>query len=224
MRRKSFTILIVCVTALMLLALAACDTFAWLVREVEEEREVTFGNFRVGINVRFDGNPGFVLPNDAPLEVYFLPGHATLPYWGDLRVDITFQGIGEAYLRVKILELWTETVPDIHGVDPPTEYILRAPIGNYAFGSNLWIDNRRVNPLHENDMFVYYHNPASAHDDSFMLSNANAQTVRTIPLITNVTTFAIERPGVRLRLRFRAEAVQRNRYREVWGISGMPAP
>ena len=209
--------------ALTVFALAACDTYAWLIREREDEHGTVFGDFRVTVNTWFDDGTSTPRPPVIDGDAVHVSLDRTAPdYWRNLRTDIIFEGTGEAYLRVMIFEIWTETVTDAQGND--NEFLLRAPfVSYYGLRNSYWLDNRRENPQFANDMFVYYFNPASAHDDPFMLSNPPDNPRRVLRLITGVPEFAtVERPNVSLRIRIRAEAVQRNRYREVWGIGSMP--
>ena len=227
MKKRNFKIVIICITCVIFFMLSACGTYAWLVREEEEEREVGFGNFRVLIDVWFcDGSqiPLRPLPNET-IDVSF--NSEDVNYWGNLRTNIIVEGTGEIYLRVMILELLTETVTDVHDVTSVNP--LRSPITLYhgLRDNGYWLDNRRENSNNQNDMFVYFfdHDKHSlGYDDPFLISNEYPQTSRTIELITGVPTFIVERPEVSLSIKFLAQAVQRNRFREVWRMDRLPLP
>jgi len=234
--RKVSLIAVVCLIFVIAFAAVACGTYAWLTRQDDYNVQTPFGNFRAWTEISFDG-VDFEVPEEGDLLLGLRTSDTN--YWGDLRVNIVVEGLGEIYLRVMVLEIWTETIT-VGGTE--TEFILRAPITNFDFGYDagsgydFWLDNRRVNPENNNDLFVYYFNherysdgPNDLINDPFMISLEPVQGSddpprREIPLITYVPTFEVERLDIQLRMRIRVEAVQRNRFREVWGMHELPPP
>jgi|GEM_PF-6738432 len=236
LNKKIPLIITACMLSIVLFAAVACGTYAWLIRDNDYTIETPFGNFRVWAVYHFcdddvscpcdDEETLWELVPQSGVAVSFVPSANN--YFGNLRVNIIVEGLGEIYLRIMPLESWTRIVDDV-------EFVERGMITAFTFADDLWLDNRQDNPENLNDLFVYYFNSYYYNNgvligDPHMISNDYAEgatsSPRTvIPFIRNVPQLNLEEQAdLNLRLRFRAEAVQRNRFREVWGIEDMPWP
>ena len=182
------------------------------------------------------------------VPVSFRPGDSN--YIGNMKYVVRYQGISPAYLRVRVLEQWTDTstneimsasylnysLSDIVGaVDPGTGAVEYPAAGSGKEGDPLaemgqWIDNRSV------DYCYYYSVPVQpkaieVEKTADVVTGIKGGTVE-LTLIdqtaeginTDQMIEGIDPESTQLMLLFEVEAVQPNRYREFFGIDALPSP
>lgn len=224
--------------ALLAVALSGCATKAWYIKETEGEVTIDFGNMEVASRVYFDGVPSNHAVNDPDMYGFYTakgtPSETSEPnYLANLRIDIYFKGISSNYLRVYLAESWV--MQDSEG-----EIILRSIFTKYLCENSLWIDNRQGTAATSNDGYYYYNNLLSARDDPYEICyrpdesgggdgldyNLKAGWI-TMPLITGADSAWLagnyQQAGTYLKIKVLAEAVQINRYKQIWGIDALPS-
>lgn len=210
-----------CALIVLLTALSFPVAFGWFYKSTDIEAEIETANFKADISVWFDYN-GTMHPQTAGaaplgLNIYDLNN---INYVDNLRSKITFSGVGQAYCRVVIAQMWTSEV--IVGYDedgnPEKEKESVAALPLDMDVGDSWI----TYPVGTPSRYMYYYNPnAGAGVDPYLLDTDNLE----IDLIKAVT-FGVSDPPQNLDLHIRivVSPVQKNRYKEIWGIDSLPTP
>lgn len=230
--------------AVCLLLLLSFVTFSWLQRTIGFQNQAVISDFGVEGLVYFEAAD--TADNTMPLAElikktpYAAAGETMIPvnlvdknaanYIGNLRFVVKYTGTSPAYIRMQMLEQWTESDVFIESLIPPYnvpadndgiflysgERQLLFPsyksAGEQPQSGTGWYDNRQRD-------FCYYYNapvyPYEAGGTVYMLllnglSDENVQSLGNI------------REGVTMRLMLKLQAVQPNRYREFFGIDKLP--
>ena len=152
-------------------------------------------------------------------------------YIGNLRVAVKVNSVSPVYIRVRILESWSEDDEFIpSGFTPYTigtsEDILFAE-GDKIVASKLvktlsgeWFDNRTQ------DFCFYYTVPVYPESADLSAPLENDIWMLLINGISDENLLKINnaRPGVDLSMLISVDVVQPNRYREFWKIDALPFP
>lgn len=209
--------------AIVALVIAVVSTVAWFVLEggITSVLDFTISNFaKPTADVYFlqgdlsTVNADIYQNSDGTITVDFENSSAN-NYIEKLRVDVNYTGKGEAYIRVKMLHQFIKTeVTDEVSYDFNAElpYTIDTLYTNSDYGNKAkWYDNRK------NDLSFYY---ATA------VYTQNNNTSAKIPLITGFNAGGLEPSllGSTLKIAIEVEAVQINRYPQLWGINKLPWP
>lgn len=244
MHSKKLIIAAICL--LMAVAVLASGTLAWLSKSQTADTAYTsLSDFEVSGTLSFkDGTAYSGSTILAPVS--FRDGDEN--YIGDMKYVITYTGSSPAYIRVRILEQWTDSatneilaagflnyklangglpaVPKPSESAPPTQ----TPIPAAGSGANKdalaetgeWVDNRK------NDYCYYYSVPvqpkmlANTGTDSAVLIGDGKVELTLIHQAGDAALVNGVDAGAQMGLVIEVEAVQPNRYREFWGISALP--
>ncbi len=124
-------------------------------------------------------------------------------YIGNLRANVNFSGSGIAFMRVKMLAEWSSGA-SVMQADTALPFVIDddADTGN----TNKWYDNR------ENDYCVYYTSAPSASTISVIRGfDADGLDMETLSSMS-----------LTVKLAFRVDAVQFNRYKQIWEMDSLP--
>ncbi len=154
---------------------------------------------------------------DGTVNVDFV-NSTSINYIGKLRVNISYTGYGEAFLRVKMTHQFVKegvTGGDDLSLQYNAElpYTISTPYLNTDVGNcRKWYDNRK------NDYCFYL---ASA-----VYTSSNSTSAE-IPFITGFDDTQFDEAafsGASLKIAIEVEAVQFNRYPQFWGMTELPWP
>lgn len=175
---------------------------------------IDFGRVRAGTNA--DGSHNYNGLRDAVLtdgEIVFSfdLDISDVNLWPQTRIRIAYAGTGASYMRVCLVEEWT---------DKTTGKGLRLPRGDYSIRNDLWIDKSV-----EQQYYYYCNSAAAAGTDMYEVYNPSGSSG---PLYIE---FVYSGPPVSLprqydnrslRLKVLVETAQSNRALTLWGIDSMP--
>lgn len=132
-------------------------------------------------------------------------------YIANLRFDVLYRGYSPAFIRVRLIEQFTNTAGEIEAVNRL----------KFALGEN-WADNRAQ------DLY-FYSNKQYFSSDNAMLTTLGKAKMLTIPVITGLSSeysqigdidpLLTKDKTMKLKMTFFAEAVQPNRTEEYWYMS-----
>ena len=211
LRRPPTAVLIAIIT---LVAIAG-TTVAWLLAGTGTlTRNFSLSNFNAEAVVWFEG--GTMSQNtDKTISVDVVDTNAP-NYIGKLRVDAKYKGRGQAYIRLKMIQQWTDENGIILQSNVLLPYNISTPYTGTSGPQSAWFDNR------PDDYCLYY---------AQKLTSLENETYVNIPVIIadpNPTQFAaklaavVPRGTVNLKIAITLEAVQVNRYPQFWGIERLP--
>lgn len=215
LRRPPTAVLIVMIALVVIVG----TTVAWLtVGTGTLDRNLFLSNFDTEAVVWFEG--GSMSQNaDKTISVDVGVDPNAANYIGKLRVNAKFTGRGQAYLRVKMVQQWTDGDGTILQSNVLLPYNISTPY-NMTTGGNqsAWFDNRM------DDYCLYY---------AKKLTSVVNGTYETIPVIiadpqpaqfASKLAAVIPQGNVNLKIAIILEAVQVNRYPQFWGINTLPWP
>lgn len=200
--------------AIIAVIVAVGSTVAWLTAGTGTlDRVISLSNFDTKANVWFEGSAPITKNTDGTITVdVTTPGAAN--YIGKLRVNALYTGRGRAYIRVKMIQQWTDGTGKILQSNVLLPYNIATPYDLGAGGNqSAWFDNRL------DDYCLYY---------ATKLSFSPNGTFTTIPVITAGFDPDLKLAGVipdgtvTLKIAVTLEAVQVNRYPQFWGIETLP--
>ena len=205
------------------LVLASCGSFAWFEKEKNSEVTVDFGSMEIASEVYFQTSSDEYRPGTDAYGFYEVKirqeDSGEYNYLGNVRINVFFKGIGANYIRVYIAEQRVQTVNGI-------EYIQRSVFTRYIHNDALWIDARRGVEGQTDAGYYYYHNPSSPFADKYEISHKPGADYMTIALITGVEQSFLDAlyplEGETLKIKVLSEAVQINRFAEIWEIDALP--
>lgn len=195
--------LVAVLTVIAVLFAGYSFTTAWITGTLlNPVRFASLGDFEADVNVTFGGAPAAQDAVLGTIAVSFNPADEN--YIGNLRASVTFSGTGVAFMRVKMIAEW-----QINGMGQQASVSIPFVIDDDAVtgNTNKWYDNRA------NDYCVYY---------------TSAPSAGTVQLITGFDTSAFDIAsyngieGLTLKLAFTVDAVQFNRYKQIWEIDSLP--
>ena len=193
---------VVIIVAIVAIVAVAGSTFAWFVTRTSLSQQFGLNSFDVAADVYFLDGDKKVSAKDYTDEngLYILSlNEEDANYIGNLRASITHTG-AKACLRVTMNHQWTLADGTVaqHSVAIP-----------YKF-SSLWYDNRDV------DYSVYYMGEDLSGKAGFtnqdFITGFDAQAFDTSAIVD----------GVSLKLLIQVDAVQVNRYPQLWNIDALP--
>lgn len=216
------------ITALMLAVFSFVivnTAYGWFEIKLEEDTVLDFGNGEAFAVIDFgelrgtgaDGNHTYWDEMQTPVytngEIVFSfdDSKSLINYWSFIRVRIEYRGIGSSYMRLCLIEEWT---------DKTTGKGLRLPRGGYSIRADLWIDKSI-----EEHYFYYCNQKAAPGTDPYEIYQ---------PSLTGSPVYIefifngpyIQLPGQysnrNLKLKVLVETVQSNRFSALWGIDSMP--
>lgn len=199
--------------------------YGWFEIMLDEDTVLDFGNGEAAAVIDFaelrgtdaDGNhtywPDIQTPVYTAGEIVFSfdENISLINYWSFIRVRILYKGIGSSYLRVCIVEEWTDKI---------TGKGLRLPRGGYSIRNDLWID-RSV----EEHYYYYCNSRAAAGTDPYEVYQQSLTGAPVeIEFIFNGPTVQLPQQYANrnLRLKILVETAQSNRVSALWGIDAMP--
>lgn len=193
---------VVIIVAIVAVVAVVGSSLAWFVTRSTLAQQVTLSSFDAGADVYFLCDSGKVDAENFTDEngLYILSlNKADDNYIGKLRVGVTLDG-GAACVRVTMNHEWT---------DADGEILHRDVSVPYKFGE-LWYDNRDV------DYSVYYAGKDMSGRATFTKTD----------LITGFSeadfdTTGLE-DGIQLKVLVQVDAVQINRYPQLWNIEKLP--
>lgn len=207
-QNKKFRLNPLAVVALVICALAVvyCATTAWLTGEpLNPLRLTTLQDFDYDMKVYFEGADSAVVdtangvnPTGAITVDYTDPSAEN--YVGKLRVEIKQNGNGVAFARVRVSHEWLTSSGDRLQGDA---YL------PYTVNSEDFADNRN------SDGYIYHDGAMEANGDYVTVINgfdSASFDASAVSSIGNVT----------LSVNVSVDAVQFNRYQQIWGISSRP--
>ena len=199
--------------ALIAVIAAVGTTVAWLTAgQGLMDRFFSLSNFDTKANIWFEGESPITKNSDGTITVDVINQDAA-NYIGKLRVNALYTGRGKAYLRVKMIQQWTDAGGTVLNTNVLLPFVVSSPyLPDDTGDQNKWFDNRL------DDYCFYYAAKIS--------SSANG-TYDTIPVIVaglDTDRLAAVIPGgtVTLKIAVTLEAVQVNRYPQFWGIDTLP--
>ena len=193
---------VVIIVAVVAVVAVVGSSLAWFVTRSTLNQQISLTTFEVGADVYFvaDGQKvsadGFKDENG--LYVLSLDKEDT-NYIGNLRAGVTLDG-GSACVRVTMNHQW---------ISPDGEVLQKNVSVPYQFGE-LWFDNR------ETDYSVYY-----AGEDMSGKARFKKADFITGFSETDFSTADLE-DGTQLKVLVQADAVQVNRYPQLWNIEKLP--
>lgn len=227
---------------ILVLTILSMWGLGWLTRTTEIKNETTVSDFELEGMVYFLKSQNTdntltaeeILANTpytttrSPINVNITNPNAD-NYIGNLRVMLKYSGASPSYIRVRVLEQWTEndefipaistpyTVPKIENIfifSDGTKTVLPGVNANVGNG---WFDNR------EKDLCFYYNGQVYP-----KMLDENLKGSMYMLAINGITPENLERISgnlrqtVELKLIIEVQAVQPNRYREFFGIDKLP--
>ncbi len=241
-RKKRFLILLAVVCLLLILSFV---TLSWLQRTIDFNNKAVISDFSAEGLVYFEKGDG--ADNTMPLADLLKktpyavsPGDTMIPvnltdktaanYIGNLRFVVKYTGTSPAYIRVQMLEQWTESDVFIESMIPRynvpadnTGIFLYSGEKKLLFPSwhsadaqpqngTGWYDNRKK------DFCFYYDAPVYPYEAGgtvyMLLLNGMSDE--------NVEALGNSREGVTMQMMLKLQAVQPNRYREFFGLDKLP--
>lgn len=219
-------------------------TLAWMqAKESIDAAYVAVSDFDVEGTLYFNDTL-YQKGQDILVEVGLTPGSTN--YIGTMRFDVVYTGISPAYIRVRVLEQWEDIATgDLISSEYLPYYTTGAAVnvktggtvvsaggaGDILAEPGVWIDERAT------DFCYYYSTPVRPKTLSATYDNVTSQTLtsigdgaialtlmdQTAAGANNATLLqSIDPNKVRLSLRMEIEAVQPNRFRELFGRESYP--
>ena len=206
--------------------------YGWFEVTEDKDGDIGFGSVKSVCDVYFMSGgskhdaSGF-LTEGGIIEAELIDATA-VNYYGNLRVDLIVRATASICARVRITEMWTNDRGEIARM-PYTHYTVDAAnhsvdmstgeprfvINDTVVKEGIWYDNRKK------DLSFYYFNTSAADAEKWYINMQDEPSEKVIRLIEGVT-FTEPTEGSRLRIRFVAETVQFNRYRELWHLDSYP--
>ena len=143
---------------------------------------------------------------------------SAINYIGNLRVDAWLAGMGDFFVRVKMMHQFLQedasgTSDVVHQYDNEMPYIIDSPYLNTDVGNlRKWYDNRK------DDYSFYLASPVYT-DNNFAYV--------TVPLITGFDSSKFDElvfSGTSLKVSIKIEAIQVERYPQFWNLTELPWP
>lgn len=193
---------VVIIVAIVALVAVVGSTFAWFVTRTSLSQQFGLNTFDVAADVYFLDSGKKVSAEDYTDEngLYILSlDKEDVNYIGNLRAGVTHTG-AKACVRVTMNHQWTLADGTVaqHSVEIPYEF------------SSLWYDNRNV------DYSVYYMGEDLSGKADFekqdFITGFGADSFDTSAIVD----------GVSLKLLIQVDAVQVNRYPQLWNIDTLP--
>ncbi len=193
---------VVIIVAIVALVAVVGSTFAWFVTRTSLSQQFGLNTFDVAADVYFLDSGKKVSAEDYTDEngLYILSlDKEDVNYIGNLRAGVTHTG-AKACVRVTMNHQWTLADGTVaqHSVEIPYEF------------SSLWYDNRNV------DYSVYY----MGEDLSGKAGFAKQDFITGFDTDSFDTSAIVD--GVSLKLLIQVDAVQVNRYPQLWNIDTLP--
>lgn len=193
---------VVIIVAIVALVAVVGSTFAWFVTRTSLSQQFGINTFDVAADVYFLDSGKKVSAEDYTDEngLYILSlDKEDVNYIGNLRAGVTHTG-AKACVRVTMNHQWTLADGTVaqHSVEIPYEF------------SSLWYDNRNV------DYSVYY----MGEDLSGKAGFAKQDFITGFDTDSFDTSAIVD--GVSLKLLIQVDAVQVNRYPQLWNIDTLP--
>ena len=207
-QNKKFKLNPLAIVALVICALAViyCATTAWLTGEpLNPLRLTTLEDFEYDVNVYFvqaDGSTVAATPNangSVAVNVDYT-NPSSEKYVGKLRVEIKQNGNGVAFTRVKISHEWFDESTDTR--------LQGAAYLPYEINTENFADKRNV------DGYIYYKGAVPVNDDITGISGFDTADfdVSAVSSMSNVS----------LNINVTVDAVQFNRYQQIWDKDSLP--
>ena len=193
---------VVIIVAVVALIAVVGSTFAWFVTRSSFSQSFGLSSFEVSADVYFLDGDKKVKADDYKDEngLYILSvNEEDVNYIGNLRADVIHSG-AKSCIRVTMNHQWT--LPD----GTVAQNDVTVP---YEFGS-LWFDNRNV------DYSIYY----TGEDMSGEADFDKAELIKGFDSSAFDTSAMVE--GVSVKLLLQVDAVQVNRYPQIWDIEKFP--
>ncbi len=193
---------VVIIVAVVALIAVVGSTFAWFVTRSSFSQSFSLSSFEVSADVYFLDGDKKVKADDYKDEngLYILSvNEEDVNYIGNLRADVIHSG-AKACVRVTMNYQWTLADGTVAQNDVAVPY---------EFNS-LWFDNRGV------DYSVYY----TGEDMSGKADFDKAELIKGFDSSAFDTSAMVE--GVSVKLLIQVDAVQVNRYPQIWGIEKFP--
>lgn len=240
---KRHMLLSVATWVIIAISLIVTSSVALLIRQKEKELEFLVSNIVVSADIYFlQANDDKYYPQDlhlgsdridprGMLEVDVTDPNA-INYISKLRVNVTFKGLINSYVRVKFYQEWYSAYDIFAGYDEfnqpiilNTGSILRSVNAPYIINLSDspsvegWYDNRL------NDNYLYYNTVVNSFDQvdyllTIPLINGFDNSEGEFPLLVN------NRPNIthsyQVTMAFIVEAVQVNRYQAIWNKTELP--
>lgn len=210
---------------------------AWLSKsQTADTAFTTLSDFEVTGVLSFKGGTPYE-GNSILVPISFLPGSDN--YIGNLKYKVRYTGASPAYIRVRVLEQWTdsganeilpasflkytiaESAPTSPGFPTGTPTIPAAGPGastDALATTGKWFDNRQVD-------YCYYYNvpvqPRQLNDKESTIGDGIVE-LTLIDQKDGSLIQGIDPNTTDMGLVIEVEAVQPNRYREFWGLSALP--
>lgn len=241
--RKKVTIFILCMV--LIAALLSAATFSWLQRVTKFDNKVVISDFSIEGMVYFEKSAGadntYELSELVKKKPYTVTeGQTMIPvnlvdksadnYIGNLRFVVKYTGTSPAYVRVQLLEQWTEndvfiespipqyTVPQknenifLYSRENTLVFPSYRSVSDQPQGGTGWYDNRKTDFCFYYDAPVYPYAPGG----SVYMMLINGMTAENVSALGNI------REGVSLQMMVKLQAVQPNRYREFFNLQKLP--
>ncbi|MBP9989307.1 MAG: hypothetical protein KBT46_07390 [Ruminococcus sp.] len=196
--RKAIVIIVAVVAVISIIS----GTLAWFVTDSSLSQKFSVGGIKVSADVYFDNNGTKVSSNEYKDEngLYNLSlNKKDANYIGNLRVCVKKTG-SKSLLRVKMIYEWTNADGEI------VQYKVSVP---YKF-NQYWFDNR------DNDYCVYYQGKDKSGKADFT----------SYELIEGFNGYELDKSGftdgTSVRALIEIDAVEVNRYPQIWNIEKLP--
>ncbi len=194
--RRKIAVLIICVVAVIGII---SGSLAWYSSTNSITQLGTLAGFKTKANVYLVDESGkqINLEKDKNGMLLLSTNPEDVNYVGNLRINVIHRGYSNSYVRVKMSVQWT--MPD----GTVTQNVLLP----YEFADK-WYDNR------ENDYCIYYTEDTGLFEnyDKSIISDFDDEKFAE----TTMTKDAVGHLSVSV------EAIQINRYQQVWGIENLP--
>ena len=193
---------VVIIVAVVALVAVVGSTFAWFVTRASLLQNFSISSFDVSADVYFLDGDNKVSADDYKDEngLYLLSvNEDDVNYIGNLRADVLHSG-AKACVRVTMNHQWTLADGTVAQNDVAVPYEF----------SDLWFDNRNA------DYSVYYTDEDMSGEADF----EKAELITGFDSSEFGTSAMVE--GVSVKLLIQVDAVQVNRYPQVWGIENFP--
>lgn len=193
---------VVIIVAILAIVAVVGSSLAWFVTRTSLSQQFSLNSFDVNADVYFLDGGNKVSAADYTDEngLYILSlNEEDVNYIGNLRADVTHSG-AKACVRVTMNHQWTLVDGTVaqHSVEIPYEF------------SSLWYDNRNV------DYSVHY----MGDDLSGKADFAQQELITGFDVAAFDTSAIVE--GVSVKLMIQVDAVQVNRYPQLWNIEKLP--
>lgn len=193
---------VVIIVAVVALIAVVGSTFAWFATRTSLLQNFSLSSFEVSADVYFLDGDKKINADDYKDEngLYNLSvNKEDVNYIGNLRADVLHSG-AKACVRVTMNHQWTLADGTVAQNDVAVPYKF----------NNLWFDNRNV------DYSVYY----TAEDMSGEASFDKVTLIKGFDSAAFDTSAMVD--GVSVKLLIQVDAVQVNRYPQIWGIEKFP--